>query len=140
MVFNDFSEDVRASDWPERSGIDKAQCNRSVRTHFPFLIENRLPDDQFRKRDTVDFSDGRKDIPHPRRMPEPAFHGYDGNHDAILPFTPFDRESPLYHHPVPRNFKIPDIIGVMDNRHLVRFIVPDRERDLKMRHNKKVTT
>ena len=48
MVFNNLGQEFRTPDGPEGLRVDEAEGDSPVRTDFPILVEDGLPDDQFR--------------------------------------------------------------------------------------------
>ena len=76
-------------------------------------------------------------IPHLGRVFIMALNGDDRNGHTIL-LTFLDRITELPHHVVAGALEITDVIRVMDDTHLVRLIVPDREKCLGIYHNKNV--
>ena len=114
--------------------VQETQHDLSGSTNHSVLVPDFLADDHLGQRDFVDRRGSRDDIPHLGRMLIAALDGHDRYRHAVR-FALLDWISSVRHHPVPRTFKEPDIIGVMYDSHLVRFIVSDRERGLKIHHN-----
>ena len=68
-----------------------------------------------------------------------TFYRDDRYGHAIL-LTFLYRVPAIDHQGVPGALEITDVVRVVDNAHLVGFIVPDRERSLGIYHNKNVNT
>lgn len=106
--------------------VEKAKGHLAFNAKRAVLIVNRLPYTEFRHRHLIDHCDSPDHISHLSREPVTAFHGdYRNGHTVLLTFL--YRVTALDHQVVPRTLEVPDVIRVMDDAHLVSFVVSDRK-------------
>ena len=106
--------------------VQETQHDLPFDTEIAMLVPDSLPDDQLGHRNRFDGGGNSQDIPHLRRPFVVAGNGDDRDRHTFF-LAPFDRISAIGHHAVPGTFEVTDIIGVVYDSHLVRFVVTNRE-------------
>ena len=134
-MISQFNDLLRAAHGPESLLVDEAQGDDAVGAELPVLVIHGLLDQHLRKGHLVHFGHGREDIPHPERKMVVALHGDDGNLHAQLALALLDGKAHLHQHRIARALKVTDIVGVMDDAHLIGLVVPHREGCLEGGHN-----
>ena len=119
--------------------VQESQDHLSFRTENSVLIVDSLSDLKSGSRQGLDGCNGSHDITHLCWISEPALQRDNRKSHAILLLAGFDRATAVNQKHSACTFEITDLIRMMDDAHLVGFIVPDRERCLRSYHNKKVT-
>ena len=128
---------LRATDRAAGLFVQKAKGNLSIHAKHSVLIIDGLPDVKLCHRDFINHRYCTDNITHLGREPVTALHC--DNRDCHSVFLTFLNRIPaLDHQVVPRTLEVTDVVRVMDDAHLVGFVVSDRERCLRINHNKNV--
>ncbi len=135
--FKNFHEHLRTTDRPACLPVKESEHNLSLTEQAAGRPVNLIADDQLCHRHLIYHGHYPDAVSHLCRHPVPALHRDYRQHDTGC-LNLVNRNPGLGHHVRTAAFEIPYIIGVMDNAHLVRFIVPDVYLKLRFYHNKKV--